>query len=258
MKGRALPVTLFLHCESGTVATAVAAGFLAVTGEAEPAAAAERVRAATEGKLVCRVAEAQRVAELALELKTAKGKRSGKAGKATAGPSAKGGAVAPAIASGTPATVGKVGYADGDDDKGVAAAATTDIGDEDDDDEEEDGGGGGSGGGGDDDDGERAAIRANYARAVARHGLPGARAPPGSGDCGGWTTVAVPLKRPAGATMSYSGAAKAANMAVKQEQALSDKQRKNRRKAEKAREEAAEREALMMERREAARVARQR
>ena len=67
MQGRGLPVTIFLHCESGAVATAVAAGFLAVTGEAEPAAAAERVRAATEGKLVCRVAEAQRVAELALD-----------------------------------------------------------------------------------------------------------------------------------------------------------------------------------------------
>ena len=58
--------------------------------------------------------------------------------------------------------------------------------------------------------------------------------------------------------MSYSGAAKAANTAVKQELALSDKQRKNRRKAEKAREEAAEREALMVERREAARISRQR
>ena len=218
----------------------MAAGFLAVTGEAEPTAAAERVRAATEGKLVCRVTEAQRVAELAVELRAGKGKRSGKAGKSSAGPSAKGGAAGPVssatpakLAIDAPATTGKVENSGGGD-------ASSD----DDDD--------------DDDDDERAVIRANYASAVAKHGLPVARAPPGSGDCGGWSTITAPLKRPASATMSYSGAAKAANMAEKQEQAVSDKQRKNRRKAEKAREEAAKREALMVERREAARNAHQR
>ena len=41
-------------------------------------------------------------------------------------------------------------------------------------------------------------IRANYQAAVARHGLPGARAPPGSSDMGGWKTVTVPAPRPAG------------------------------------------------------------
>ena len=48
-------------------------------------------------------------------------------------------------------------------------------------------------------------IRANCQAAVARHGLPGARAPPGSSDMGGWKTVTVPPPRPA-AGMSYLAA----------------------------------------------------
>ena len=49
------------------------------------------------------------------------------------------------------------------------------------------------------------ARRAHEQAAVARHGLPGARAPPGSSDMGGWTTVTAPPPRPA-AGMSYLAA----------------------------------------------------
>ena len=47
----ARPRALFVHCESGAVATAVAAAVLAVTGAAaDPAAAAEAVRHKTQGR----------------------------------------------------------------------------------------------------------------------------------------------------------------------------------------------------------------
>jgi hypothetical protein len=75
------PRALFVHCESGAVATAVAAAVLAVTGAAaDPTAAAEAVRQKTQGRCVCGAVDAERVAALALELATG-GKRGNKVGK---------------------------------------------------------------------------------------------------------------------------------------------------------------------------------
>ena len=81
----AQPRALFVHCESGAVATAVAAAVLAVTGAAaDPAAAAEAVRHKSEGRCVCRAPDAERVAALALELATG-GRRGNKGGKVRQG-----------------------------------------------------------------------------------------------------------------------------------------------------------------------------
>ena len=228
------PRSLLVHCESGAVASAVAAAVLALDGQ-EVAAAAEAVRAKTQGRLVCRVVEAQRVASLALELAT--GGRGGKRGKGKAGAAeASGGAAAPYLGKGSPAA------------KSAPAApppkATPAPDEEEEDDDSEE----------DDSEGERQQIRANYARAVAEHGLPRPRAAPGSGDCGGWTTVTSAPKPVS--SMNYLAAGRAGEAKAKAAEALSDKQRKNRRKAEKAKEQAALRAAEMDERRQAALTAR--
>lgn len=234
------PRALFVHCESGAVATAVAAAVLAVTGAAaDPTAAAEAVRQKTQGRCVCGAVDAERVAALALELATG-GKRGNKVGKGgKAGGPAAAGVAAAFIGGGKPSAPAPKQQSF------TRAATTATPSDDGSDDDDEDG------------NDDRAQIRANYQAAVARHGLPGARAPPGSSDMGGWKTVTAPPPRLAGG-LSYLAAGKAAEAKAKAADALSDKQRKNRRKAEKAKGEAAERQREMDERREAARIARQR
>ena len=101
---------------------------------------------------------------------------------------------------------------------------------------------------------ERAERRAHYQRAVQSHGLPGSLSSTSAAEnrLGGWTDVVSkprlpPTKAPV-PTPSLAAASSAMPNQRSSGEVLTDKQRKNRRKAEKAKEESARREAERKER----------
>ena len=210
-------VRVVLHCETGALACAVAAAFVsALDRPTEPSAAAEHVSRTVAGRLPCGVGECTRLAGLVRELSHGKG--GGKKGRAAA-----------ATATAT--------------DKPSSAAPPPANGDDEDDDDSDDEAAA---------EAERAERWANYQRAVAQHGLPSAGAATKPADGGGWSEVSYAptvRQRPAASYASTAREAEArAVQAQREADGLSEKQRKNRRKAEKAKEESARREAEQKER----------
>lgn len=226
-----MPLTLLISCESGAVAAAIACAALATAGIYEPGEAVARVGRACEGRgIACKQSEMLAVAELADSLSNGGKRRAKKAGKGAAqGQPAKAAAGGVAGSASAP-------------DAAPASAGAASEGDE----EEEDSSG---------DDGgpigeakrerEREQRRRQYEEAVKHFGAPGSTplhvvGAPQLG--GGWTAVtaksAVKPKAPSGvwaANAPRDGGAYSAD-------GLTEKQRKNRRKAEKGKEMARQRE----------------
>lgn len=227
------PLLLLAYCETGAVAAAVAAAYLATAGVCEPAEAAARVARAAEGRLACHLAELQAVAGLADSL-AGGGKRRAKKGKAPP-PSGK----PPADKPRAEALAGS----------GAAEAAAEEL--ESSSESGEDGGGplGEAAR-----EREQEARRQNYMQAVRQYGAPGSTplhvaGAPSLG--GGWTTVTAPKPSASRAAQPAASAWSSGPPG-----GLSEKQRKNRRKAEKAKEASVAREEEQRQRLHAAGLSR--
>lgn len=221
-----VPLTLVVSCESGAVAAAIACAALATAGIHEPAEAAARVGRACEGRgIACKQSEMLAVAELADSLSNGGKRRAKKAGKA---------------ASQGPAAKAAAGPAPGSAPAADAAPASAPVASEEDS-SEDDGGPIGEVAR----EREREQRRITYERAVKHFGAPGSTplhvvGAPQLG--GGWTAVAArPAAKPKppsgvwGSNAPREGGAYSAD-------GLTEKQRKNRRKAEKGKEMAHQRE----------------
>jgi hypothetical protein len=226
------PRVVYLHCETGAFAAAVASAFVATVSAMDAAAATECVSQSVAGRLPCSGTECYRLAKLVLDLQRGGSKptRSGKGIKKGHGSgNTNRGAPPPPAAAGaaTPRPLEHPSDDDDDDDDEKEAAAA---------------------------EAERVERWATYQRAVATHGLPGSSDPAAAAAGGPWTQVSAAVRRPATGSSasgvpSYAGAfasvypSAPTPRAAETESGLTEKQRKNRRKAEKAKEESARREA---------------
>mmetsp|Transcript_1185 Transcript_1185/g.3907 ORF Transcript_1185/g.3907 Transcript_1185/m.3907 type:complete len:309 (+) Transcript_1185:471-1397(+) len=227
-----LPLTLLVVCDSGAVSTAIACAALVTAGiYDEPTEAATRIERACGGRgVTCRRAELLAVSELANSLSSGAKRRAKKAGK----DDAKGAAMAAKGTTGPGTTADPISDAV----PVLAAAAASD-----------------SEASSSEDDGgplgelarerEREQRRLNYDRAVRQFGAPGSTplhivGAPRLGD--GWTTVAPkPAAKPKAPIGVWASNAPKQGGAYSAD-GLTDKQRKNRRKAEKAKELSRQRE----------------
>jgi len=272
---RTAPFKIVLYCESGEMAAAVAAGALVLLDGLDACTAAKRVCDATKRRLACRESQCAFIAELVLSACRDKARYVVRP-KNTSGTSAvtlqRGTPAVAAVAemkhvpkvtqlSGGKSGDGAVPHASA---AGEGQPATMKGGSGQRADDRDDHGGSGGGGDDDEDDGgesesdsgdeyehetEQERIRRNYQEAVARFGLPGANgvtmAPVGASEAdAGWSTAvkrrptSSASSRPTGAAAVLQGYANVASgRKATESEALTKKQRANRRKAEKARME---------------------